>query len=294
VLPDERPTLETVQWLASLRTVHRVAATTAEVEADPDLARFESGKLGMTITWISSLSGTNIRVADQFKWNIYPFPRKAKTGQTAHFNWYVLTKDSKVPQSAFAFMRYITGPIGQELQLRVGGSLPLTDGLDHLMLADLPKLSRDVLAGSAASASWHPWVHVVQWGEIETAFRSQLTPVYDGAIEARTAVGEAKRLANEVLTRATIVSALAGTLAPGCRRRSRSPWEPGTRGEPSTGRVAGGEWRVGAAAGQAHGRPRPSTNTRRKRRGPCVIGKNWRCSRPGSAGAAPAANYALT
>jgi multiple sugar transport system substrate-binding protein len=205
-LLDRPAAVEAVQALADLRHAHRVAPGAAELQADPTLGQFSQGKLGMAVIWISSIQQFDTEVAGQFGWNLAPFPRKATPGFTAHFNWYPITKDSKAPEAAWAFLRFVTGPAGQESMLRTGGSQPMMDGTDEWVLADLPRLARGVLTQSPAHASWHPSPRVVEWDDVDRSINGQLDRVFAGEATAKEAAPEAKRLADAILK--------AGTRAP--------------------------------------------------------------------------------
>src|SRR5262249_54287460 len=107
----------------------------------------------------------------------------------AAFNWYCLLKDSKFPDQALAFVRYMAGP---EVVSRLYGnaaSFPFMTAGQESFLRDLPQLTKDValeglsLVRPQVNPTRDPDIQAVIGKEVGPAFVGQ-RPVKDALVAA--------------------------------------------------------------------------------------------------------------
>jgi ABC-type glycerol-3-phosphate transport system substrate-binding protein len=124
---DSPATVKAVQWWVDLFLKYKISPTPAQASSlgvgDP----FASGKAAMNVTGIwPSLGTSGYGSTLKFHWGVAPFPAGGKTKQ--HINticWagFAMSKTSKHKQQAWGLVKYMAGPVGDNVW-GVAGGLP--------------------------------------------------------------------------------------------------------------------------------------------------------------------------
>jgi multiple sugar transport system substrate-binding protein len=113
---------EVIQAFFDLRTLHGVAPTDQEVEAEDDESRFANGRLAMLLQ--SRRSVPFFREAAKFDWDVVSLPVFDRPAGILHSDAYCMTKASKSKDAAWRFVEYALGPDGAKVVAETGRTVP--------------------------------------------------------------------------------------------------------------------------------------------------------------------------
>lgn len=115
---DTPEAIETLQWLADLRNVHKVVPTPGEIG---DVPLFETGRAAMTwgnpefVQVLTSRVGPP-RQNDNFAWDVALFPMKQQNGNAVQGGSFAIGKTTKYVEQAWTFLKFYTSaPILKEM-----------------------------------------------------------------------------------------------------------------------------------------------------------------------------------
>ena len=117
-LYDSAPSIEGVQFFVDLLHKHRVAYTREETGMAQDDA-FINGRIA--VTWgyqtRAPIFKREITEKNRFKWDVVPFPkRKVYAGDRAGRHPVALSTQSKLPDAAWTWIKWINGPEGHRIR----------------------------------------------------------------------------------------------------------------------------------------------------------------------------------
>lgn len=188
---------EGLQWIADLRNVHQVATTTAE---NKDYT-FQNGKVAMSMSiTAASLGSTLTSINNQFDIDLYPVPigpKSTKPGTLNSLSLWVMNKDSKAPDAAWAFTKYLGSPEGMDPELRRGFSAPIYPGVEQRFMLEYPQLNKAAVLDAQKYA--YPLLNPPGYSEIEKKLTEGITDVYEGRKNARQMVTELAPSINELI-----------------------------------------------------------------------------------------------
>jgi multiple sugar transport system substrate-binding protein len=179
--------LEGLQFVADLRARHRVAATPAENQGGT--FDWKTGKLAMNPRDLG-IAGTAT-----FPHDIYPFPMPAKAvGKPVVFwehTYWSMSTGSKVPDAAWAYLKWLGGPDGSRIENEYGFSLTFIKGTEEAYLKRFPALNAKVpLAALDYVVRANPY-HA-GWYEMMDVLQPQLDAMLAGQKTAKEAITAAK------------------------------------------------------------------------------------------------------
>lgn len=131
VLMDRPETVEAIQWVADLTTVHHVAPTTAESQGLGDL--FLAGKAAMTFSgpwnWRAYTEETD------FKFDVVEVPG-GKAGNKSQLLGLPIAIGSQTrhPAQSWKLLEFLTHGKGQEIQSDIVGAYPSVNRAEHFFL----------------------------------------------------------------------------------------------------------------------------------------------------------------
>ena len=194
---DDPIAIEGLQWLADLRQKHKISKPAAG--APP--ATFATGKIAMNAA--GAWDAANNRRDMQDDWDWAPLPqfkgkKRVAMGQASPF---IMAADSKVKDQAWQLMRFMSGPVGQELAMERGTSQPII------------KAQHDSPAFTKLQPPHTPQVPIEEtkygvpppygptYNDVQAMVDKVMAPVYNGEQSARQAITAAmpefKRLMEE-------------------------------------------------------------------------------------------------
>ena len=115
---DTPEAIETIQWLADLRNVHKVVPTPGETG---DVPLFETGRAAMTFGNPELVQTLNSRIGpprqnDNFQWDVALFPMKQQNGNAVQGGSFAIGKSTKYVEQAWSFVKFYTSaPILKEM-----------------------------------------------------------------------------------------------------------------------------------------------------------------------------------
>ncbi|HET7770251.1 MAG TPA: sugar ABC transporter substrate-binding protein [Chloroflexota bacterium] len=192
---------EGLQWIADLRNVHGVATTTAENRENT----FQNGKVAMSMSiTAASLGSTLTTINNAFEIDLFPVPvgpKSTKPGTLNSLSLWVMNKESKSPDAAWLFTKYLGSPEGMDPELRRGFSAPIYPGVEQRFMVEYPQLNKAAVIEAAKYAS--PLLNPPGYSEIEKKLTEGITEVYEGRKAARQMVTELAPSINEMIKQAS-------------------------------------------------------------------------------------------
>lgn len=180
---DEAPAIAGFQYAADLVNVHGVAPNAAEMAGRPTTQLFQDGicRMYMLGGWYIANFVNDIK-GFEYKTVGAPIGPGGKTSKL-EISGYAITKDTKDPQLAWEFIKYITGPEGQRTWSEVG--MPTRNANLTEFIATSPY------------AEWYkPFIEVLpnvqhtpffsKSAEIAQALASGQDPIFLGQVDAAT------------------------------------------------------------------------------------------------------------
>ena len=157
---------QAIEAAFQLRTLHGVAPSDQEVEAEDDESRFVNGRLAMLFD--SRRAVPSLREAAEFDWDVVSPPYFREPANILHSDAYCLTRASDSKDAAWRFVEYALGPEGAAVVARTGRTVPslkeVAESEAFLDPTKKPKNSRAFLA-SVKTIQHVPTVST--WPEIE-------------------------------------------------------------------------------------------------------------------------------
>jgi multiple sugar transport system substrate-binding protein len=186
VLKLDHPTaIEGLQWLADLRAKHRVSRPPGY----PGPATgFETGKLALDAggVWRAGTFRTNM----QDDWDWAPLPqfagkKRVTTGQASPV---ILGNASKAKDASWELMKYLAGPIGQELAMERGISQPILkqQHTSPAFTKHRPPVNAQVAVTEVQYGVPSPYGPT--YTEVDALVAKVMDPVYKGEQTARQAI----------------------------------------------------------------------------------------------------------
>lgn len=115
---DDPVVRDALKKFISYFTTQKIAATTLEMR---DLALFDIGKAGMTITGYWMIPSYKKL---QFNWDILPMPKFKKRVTNLSYAGYAIFKKSKHPEEAFKFLKFMVSEKVQKLNAELELAVP--------------------------------------------------------------------------------------------------------------------------------------------------------------------------
>jgi multiple sugar transport system substrate-binding protein len=179
--------LEALQFVADWRAKHRVAATPDENKGGT--FDWKNGKLGMNPGDLG-IAGTAT-----FSHDVYPFPMPSKAaGKPAVFwehTYWSMSTGSKVPNAAWAYLKWLGGPDGSRIENEYGFSLTFIKGTEDAYLKRFPALTAKVPL-SALDYVVRANPYHAGWYEMMDVLQPQLDALLSGQKTAKEAITAAK------------------------------------------------------------------------------------------------------
>lgn len=197
---DDPGTIAAYQFLYNLRWKDHCAPTPSQ--AANAAFPFESGKLGMEVNWM----GQSVRyrkVIKNFDWDVVPMPKGPAGPQTIlKGNQLVIFKETKHPEAAWRFVKFVTGEkIEKLLYVERRRSFPTRFSVNR---------SREYLESKQAPFHTQAFVDSIKnghtlpinsrWGEWTTGFNSIVDGLFSGRTsDVKATLEQANRKVNEIL-----------------------------------------------------------------------------------------------
>lgn len=184
--------IDAIQWLGDLANKHHVMPSTAERANISDM--FLAGKAGMQI--IGHWRVPQYQTIKDFKWDIAPLPVGKFPVNRADGSCFAITAQSKNPEEAWKFVRYLAGPesMGVNMLLDLQQMVPA--------LVDYQKSDRFLKPAKLTGVNKAP---LLQGKEHLFSMYDPLTPNYDEIASAENAelgeVWNGKATAKEAISR---------------------------------------------------------------------------------------------
>lgn len=179
---DSGPAREGLDFFLDLQTVHHVAPSDRDEQAQDSEARFLSGTLGMYLN--SRKSVPSLREIDDFTWDVAPLP-VAPGGEPAtilHGDGYCLA-DTDPQADAWRFVEFANSVQGQQILARSGRTVPSRTDVassQAFLRPDVPPASAEVFIDVQPSIRAVP--HTATWPRVEAEADSILEELYYGRI----------------------------------------------------------------------------------------------------------------
>jgi multiple sugar transport system substrate-binding protein len=197
---DDPMAIEAIQWMADLRVKHKVS----RIPSAPP-ATFATGKVALNAA--GAWDAANNRRDMQDDWDWAPLPQfkgkqRVSMGQASPV---IMSANSKVKDQAWQLMRYLSGPVGQELAMARGTSQPIlkAQAKSEAFTKLTPPHAHSVVVEETKYAVPPPYGP--SYLEVQALVSKVLAPIYTGEQTARqaitAAVPELKRVMEESKSR---------------------------------------------------------------------------------------------
>lgn len=112
-LLDSPGSIAGMQWIADLRWKHKCCPTPAQ--GANAAFNFETGKLALEFNYVGMTARYNEMIT-KFDWDICPMPNGPKGDSFfVKGNQLVMYRDTKHPEEAWRFMKFMTGPVAEDI-----------------------------------------------------------------------------------------------------------------------------------------------------------------------------------
>lgn len=193
------PTRDAMAFLHDLRFKYK-AEPNASQSAN-SMFSFDGGKIGMEVEWM----GITPRLRDtaKFDWDVCPMPIKPGGTTLVKGNQLVMSAESKHPEAAWEFMKFMTGKRTEEkLYVDLRRCFPTRKDVayspEFLASGNRPPHHLDAFIYSVEKGRVLPITS--RWAEWNTEFNSGLEPLFNGTThDIDGTLAEAQRRANETL-----------------------------------------------------------------------------------------------
>jgi multiple sugar transport system substrate-binding protein len=186
VLKLDHPTaIEGLQWLADLRLKHRVSRPPGYPGA---ATGFETGKLGLDAGGVWRAGTFRTTMQDEWDWAPLPQFASKKRVATGQASPVILGNASKAKDAAWELMKYLAGPVGQELAMERGISQPILkqQHTSPAFTKHRPPLNPQVAVAEVQYAVPSPYGP--SYNDVQALVDKVMAPVYLGEQTARQAI----------------------------------------------------------------------------------------------------------
>lgn len=192
---------DAIQWVADLALKENVAPKAEQSEVFGSLNPFASGKVATYIGGEDVLGGF-IESIDSFEWGAAMIPTGKETVGEGTSTMFPMSKSTKVLDSAWEFLKFLSGDIRAYEAMAKHGKLgipPLKKAYDELFLGTEPRPDvKEVLAEMALyNRVW--MLNVTAGAEAKTTVDQGLSLVWTGELSAKDACEELCPKLDEVL-----------------------------------------------------------------------------------------------
>lgn len=200
-LVDQPGTIKALQFLADMRFEDHSCPTPAQ-SANSQFT-FESGKIGMEFNWMGMSPRYRTLIKD-FEWDVCPVPMGPEGGSTCvKGNHLVIYKESRHPEAAYRFIRFMTSPeIERELYIVNRRSMPTRRALaysEDYLKTDKPPFHNDVFVKSIENGRVLPITD--RWNEWNSVYNSEIDNLFSGRErDAGVVLRRAAKKINDVLS----------------------------------------------------------------------------------------------
>lgn len=199
-LLDRPEATEALQFLADLRTVHRVAP----VPNDPVLGTEDQGDLFLArriAMYIYGYSGgIKLRGVPGVRYDVAVLPQGKTRANVIYPILYVIPRDARHPAEAFRFMRFLAGPVAQKNHAVLGTGFPGYKSVaesEVFLKNDIEPKNKKVFLEMLAYA--RPLDAPPNLADLTRIFLAELAPVWRGERTAKEATAAIKRQADALL-----------------------------------------------------------------------------------------------
>ncbi len=119
---DSPAVQEALQFLVDLICKHHVAPTASEEQGLGDI--FANGRLGMMSAWMTSITRYEKQIKS-FEWDVAPLPANKKRANLGLVLMYAISSQTKHPEEAYRFTRFLAGEKAQKILAESGMAVPV-------------------------------------------------------------------------------------------------------------------------------------------------------------------------
>jgi multiple sugar transport system substrate-binding protein len=206
--PDDNA-IEALNFLNSLIHEHGVAPMPKEMEGIRQQDVFPQGMAAMWVGGSWRIQNNRDIVGDTFQWGIAPIPRGPHWESDTAYGWpdsIAISPATEHPDEVWAWVKYLTGP-GRPASSFKGGKVPILKATalsEEFLEKDQQPANKgfllewgDHLGPNSFTPGWGEWRGYVGGAGL-TAWLYQ---AFNGETDMETALAEATKAADEVLTR---------------------------------------------------------------------------------------------
>jgi len=206
--PDDNA-IETLDFLYSLIHEHGVAPMPKEMEGIRQQDIFPQGMAAMWVDGSWNIKNIRDIAGDSFQWGIAPIPRGPHWEKDQAYGWpdnIAMSPTTEHPDEVWNFIKFLTGP-GRPASSFKGGKVPIYKATafseEFLEKGQQPSNKGFLLEWGE---NLGPNSFTPGWGEWRgytggAGLNAWLDQAYNGEVDMETAIEEATKNANEVLTR---------------------------------------------------------------------------------------------
>lgn len=196
VLIDQPAAYEGLQFAADLVNVHKVSPNPAELAGRPPVELFQQGiaRMYMLGGWFIANFATGIKDFEYM--TAGPPVLKEKTSKM-EISGYGITKQSKNPEAAWEFIKFITGPEGQRIWSIVGQPTRKSSTEEFLRTSEFSQYFQPFLE-LMPDVRWTPFI--AKGAEINQILSEEQDGIFLGRVSAESAAADMAKRMREVLS----------------------------------------------------------------------------------------------
>ncbi|MEJ8548313.1 ABC transporter substrate-binding protein [Brevibacillus borstelensis] len=193
---DKPETIEGIKFWVDLIN-EKVSPTVAQMEETDASQLFESGKLAMLYdgAWMASQFAQNEYTKD--KVDVAVLPKGKEATSVIHGLANVIAANTKHPNEAWTFVKYLGSKEAAEIQAKAGAAIPAFNGTQELWVKSIPQFNLKVYIDQAAAAKPYPVSkETSKWVQLEKEY---MTKAFTGEMNVEEAAKALAAKMNELL-----------------------------------------------------------------------------------------------
>ncbi|MBS4220441.1 sugar ABC transporter substrate-binding protein [Bacillus sp. FJAT-49711] len=193
---DEK-TLKGIKFMYDMIHTHKVSPTVAQMTDTPAASLFESGKVAMLFegSWMQVEFAKNEYTKD--KVDVTALPAGEKDAVVIHGLGNVIAKNTKYPEEAWKFSKFLGSEQAHKIQAETGTVIPAYQGTQDAWVQSNPNFNLQVFIDMTQDSVPYPVsIETRKWQQIETEI---LTQAWAGNKSLEDAAKEVAEKVDEVL-----------------------------------------------------------------------------------------------
>lgn len=140
----DQATIDAVQWYIDLSLKHKVSPTAGQFADNSNMSYFQSGRAAMAFfgSWMTAEIASN-EESNEFA-DVAVLPKGKEKASIYNGLANSVAADTKHPEAALKFLKFLSSEEGMEIQGQEGGAIPALEGADSSFVEAYPQFNTEI------------------------------------------------------------------------------------------------------------------------------------------------------